>query len=285
MLSLFYQQSQQISQLKISLSPPLMLTGLIALIVLFILDAYGWVLILNTLGHHPSPLRSVRIWMISSIARYIPGGVWSYISRADLARHEKIDLASLSISMWLEAVILASSSLAIGLPALMQSNGLQFGPWHALGAFLLFGLCMHPNSFSLLRFIPGRIGLAFATTKLPSATQIFLLYCYYTLFWCLFGLSFVVFAHMISPLEYEQMILVGSSISLGFFAGFIVLFVPSGIGVREATLYFLLIPHMPEAQALVLALSSRLWIMVGEIFSFMLIEILYWISIRRDHKL
>lgn len=276
MLNMFHKQSMQISELNLHLSIPILFAALTAVTVLFILDAYGWVLILRILGQRPSTLRAIRIWMISSIARYIPGGIWSYVSRAELARHENINLASLSISMWIETVIVASSSLAIGLPALMQASGLQYNLWHALGAFFFLSFSMHPRILALLRFMPGKIGLAFAKTELPSVTHIFIIYCYYTFFWFLFALSFVLFANMIFPLAINLWLPVGSSIALGFFVGFIILIVPSGIGVREATLYFLLTPHMTDAQALILAVSSRPWIMIGEIFSMLFTEILYW---------
>ncbi|OGT33672.1 MAG: hypothetical protein A2W28_03090 [Gammaproteobacteria bacterium RBG_16_51_14] len=278
MLSLLYQQSAQILQLDLKLSIPFMLLGIIGITVLFILDAYGWLLILRVLGHHPPVLRAIRIWMISSIARYIPGGIWSYASRAELARRENIGIATSSLSLLLETAMLASSSLVIGLPALLQASGLQFGLWHALGMFFFLGLCMHPKMLTMLRFMPGRVGKAFANVALPSLGHIFTIYCYYVLFWCLFGLAFVVFSNMIFPLDYEIWLPVGSSLALGFFAGFIILFVPGGIGVRETTLYFLLVPHMPDAQALLLAITSRLWIMCGELLSLVLIETLFRIT-------
>lgn len=280
MLNLLYEQNKQIADLDFHLSIPFMLIGLVAVTVLFILDAYGWVLILRLLAARPSTLQGIRIWMISSIARYIPGGVWSYMSRAELARHENINLATLSLSLWLETMIVASSSLAVGLPSLIYAGGLQFKPWHILGIFLLISLSIHPKVISLLRFTPGSIGLAFSNAKLPTATSIIFIYCYYCLFWLLFGLAFVVFTNMLFPLEYQKWLPVGSSIAMGFFAGFIILIVPGGIGVREATLYFLLIPHLPEAQATILAITSRVWIMSGEALSLLLVEFLFRKSVR-----
>lgn len=278
MLNLLYQQSHKISELHLNLSAPLLLSGISAVTILFILNAYGWVLILRILDYHPSTFRAIRIWMVSSIVRYIPGGVWSYISRAEQIHHEKVNLATFSVSLWLETIFVASSSLAVGFPALLQASGLKLSPWYMVGMFFLLSLGVHPKILSLLSFIPGRIGLAFSKVKLPNVMHIFAIYCYYCLFWFLFGAVFVYVVNMITPLDYRSWLPVGSSLALGFFAGFIVLFIPSGIGVREATLYYLLIPHMSENQAMVIAISSRLWIMTGEVLSLLLIEILFRIK-------
>jgi hypothetical protein len=257
-----------------------MLTGLAAVTALFFLDAYGWVLILRKFGQRTTPLKAIRIWMISSITRYIPGGLWSYISRAELARGENINLATLALSLWIETMVTASSALAVGFPSLLYAGGIHIRLWHII-IYILLGLSIHPWILSLLRYIPGRIGSSFAAVRLPTANHIFFLYLYYSIFWVLFGAAFATFTHMLFPLTGQKWLLVGSSMAMGFFAGFIILFAPGGIGVREATLYFLLLPHMPEAQATILAVTSRLWIMSGEMLSLLIIEIIYRRSVSK----
>jgi len=56
--------------------------------------------------------------------------------------------------------------------------------------------------------------------------------------------------------------------------GMIAFFAPAGLGVREGSLFFLLSKIMPEAEAAVISISSRVWMMCSELI---LIAIVYGI--------
>ena len=272
---LLYKQGLQISSLQLSVAVGPMLLASLGLVVLFFLDALGWHLILKALGRNPPVLASIRIWMVSSIARYLPGGIWSYTTRAGMSKSQDIGLACSTLGLYLETLMLTASSLAIGLPALLAANGLDINIWMAVAAWLVLGLGMHPGCLRLLHYLPGRIGKVFSRVQLPSVGQLFRLYLFYLAFWCLFCTCFVLFVQSIIPLPPELWLVTGSVLSLSFFIGFVVVFVPGGIGIREGAIYFLLSPHIPAAAALLIAISSRLWIMSGELIALSLTELLY----------
>ena len=138
---------------------------------------------------------------------------------------------------------------------------------------------MHPKIILLLRFIPGRIGDAIGSLKLPRISLIVTLYIYYVVFWVLFGFLFVCFVYAIYPVTYKSWIQVSSALALAFFSGFVIIFSPGGIGVREATLYLLLIAVFPHPVCVLISVGSRLWIMLGECFSVLIV--LIW---RRPHQ-
>ncbi len=257
-----------------------LLLSLTMLVLLFVLDAFGWLIILSSLAHSPPHLESIRIWLLSSIARYIPGGIWSYVSRAEMTSKQGVDLPSISVALFLETLLLAASSFVAGLPALIIANGYSLGWWQPLLLVVATMIVFHPASLQLLQKLPGKLGKSFSRINLPSFRQMAGLYLYYLIFWCLFGVAFVVFVNMLHPLTETQWLPVASSIGLSFFSGFVMVFVPGGIGVRESVLYLLLTPVIPAPDALLIAIGSRIWIMAGEGLSLFLIEILFHVKKR-----
>lgn len=275
---LLYYQWTQIEEIDFSFSPWMMLLSHISLTLLFIIDALGWHLILRSLNHKPLTLDSIRIWMLSSLARYVPGGVWSYASRAEMARRIDIGFAVSGVSLYLETLMLAMSSLVIGIPSWIFIDDQNIQLWHIALFCLLLGLGMHPNVLKLLRYLPGKIGIAFSKVEVPSIWYIFSIFLFYIVFWCLFGICFVFFVSLLCPVSKDLWLPIASSISLSFFVGFVIIFIPGGVGIRESVLYFILVPYIQEISALLIAISSRIWIMTGEFGAVCLIEFTYRLS-------
>ena len=257
-------QWPQISAQARSFDPLLFLPALAGLIALFFMDAYGWHLILGALGQHPPLRASVRVWILSSVTRYLPGGVWAYLSRAALAREAGVDLAAAGMSLYLETLLVAASSLAVGLPALMAAADIGFHPWLAAVFLVLLGFLMHPRLLRLSRRLPGRVGRAFSVVPLPSLPKLIRIYIFYVVFWVLMGGVFFLFISSFHRLAPAQGVQAASALALAFFIGFVVFFFPGGIGIREATLLLLLSPILPPEVSVLAAVGSRLWIMLGE---------------------
>jgi uncharacterized membrane protein YbhN (UPF0104 family) len=268
------QQWQAIEGFHWALKLDLLALSLIALVVIFFLDALGWHLVLVALGHRHDALRSIRVWMISSLARYIPGGIWSYTSRALLAKAEGVSLASASISLLLETLLLMSTSFVIGLCAVLPAGRIPDIPAWSVGIFLAAAVLLHPKALSLLRFFPGIIGQTISREPLPGFWVMIFLFTYYCLFWLAFGSVFVVFVSAFYSVPLLDWAPLGGSLAFGFFWGFIFLFVPGGIGIRESAIYLLLAPFLPAPVCTVIAIASRLWIMAGEVISLLAVCLL-----------
>lgn len=258
---------QQIRQLEWDLRPELMLLAMIGLVLLFFVDALGWHLILRSLGVRIGPRANIRIWLLSSLGRYIPGAIWAYVGRVAMCAEQGIPPRVTVLGLYLETVMLCAGALTAGLPALVLATDLAFEPVLAvLGAGLLL-LMVHPRVAGLLRHLPGKIGRAFAATELPRAARMYGLYFYYVGMWVAFGMVFVVFVAALQTIPAGAVLPIGASMGLSFALGFIAVFAPGGIGVRESALYLLLIPYLPAPACAVIAIGSRLWIMVGEVLS------------------
>ncbi len=264
MIGVMTGQWREIRAMDLHLTSSLLSLSVAGVVLILFLDAFGWHLILRSLGCRLAASRSIRIWMISSLSRYIPGGVWSYSTRIGMAQAEGVDIASTSISLYLETLLVMASSLAVGFPALFSAAGMPVTPTMAAVVWLILGILMHPRLIALARFLPGRAGDAFAITTLPSIRFTVGLYAYYVLFWIALGGVFICFVAAFYPLPHQHWVTVGTSMALGFFVGFVLVFVPGGIGVRESALYLLLLPLMPHSVSLFVSVASRIWFMAGE---------------------
>ena len=273
MAYLLISQWNNIPETEITINLGLLVFSIFCLLILFLLDAYGWHLILLSLGQTINAQTSIRIWILSSVTRYLPGGIWPYIGRATMSKKVGIEYSVTSVSLYIETLLLASSSLAVGFPALLGTTGIPVSPYAVLASLVLFGLAIHPKVIMLLGFLPGNIGKIFSSLKLPLMRHIIILYVYYVVFWILFGAVFVCFVLSIYSVPSENWIHLGGAIALGFSIGFIVIIFPSGIGIREATIYLLLAPVLTPAASALISVGSRIWIISGEVLSLLLILI------------
>ena len=267
MFFLLQNQWNEIQDIKVEIRPFYLIISSLLLILIFFLDALGWHLILNAMGHHPSPVRSMYVWMISSITRYLPGGIWAYTSRAVMAKELGISLKSSIVSMYIETILLVSSALIVGLPALLYITDISTNPLVILLVVPILGLFLHPKVFRIFRFLPGEICQKISSLDLLPAKVTFALYVYYIVFWLLFGAVFVCFSQAIYPTGIENWIVIASSMAIGFSIGFIVIIFPGGIGIRESTIYFMLLPIFPPTACLIVSIGSRIWIIIAEILS------------------
>lgn len=264
MIAVLARQWEQIEAMEWSIRPILITLAVAGLTLHFFLAAYGWHLITRALGGHIVVRRSIQIWLLSSLTRYLPGGIWSYASRASMAKQENMSIPTVTISLYLETILLAAASLAVGLPSLLVSSGLPVTRLQAGLLLALFTLMVHPRFLGLLRRLPGPVGEAFAKVRLPTTLQLVGLYVYYLALFMLFGLVFSIFAKSLHDLPLQIFPYLAASIALAFCIGFITIIFPSGIGIREGVLFLLLSAVLPGSVSLLIAVASRLWVTCAE---------------------
>lgn len=261
-------QWELISHLEWQVNYTLLLGSLFALVILCFLVAFGWHLILKSLGVTIHAKASITIWIFSSVTRYLPGFIWAYANRIIWTKKYGVSMVRGSTSMVMENLLMAVASLLVGLPALATT--LNFKNNFILIAFLIIGmaLSLHPTILSLLRFIPGKIGQKFKEIEYPSFTKIIYLLLYYILLMIFFSLAFVWLAASLFNLTSTNLLVLATSFPASFGIGFILFIFPAGIGAREATLYAILTGILPtEAAILILALGSRIWLITGELLT------------------
>jgi uncharacterized membrane protein YbhN (UPF0104 family) len=221
--------------------------------------AYLWKLILKRLGTGLSYRKSYRIFFLSQLGRYIPGKVWSVLGLVYLSDREGVAKVISGTSVTLQLLLQIVSGVivfVITLPLWENANSLP-----GLGALLL----VFPVGLILLHpaLVRRGVNLALRLTKQP---EIELAWSYrYVLaqlglwigFWLLNGVAYRFLIRSIDSSPLPHAFVLAGIFSLSWVAGFLSLITPSGLGVMEGILAFLLSFHLPLPVATIVALWTR----------------------------
>jgi uncharacterized membrane protein YbhN (UPF0104 family) len=231
----------------------------------------SWRMLLAGWDVAPSFWRSVHIWTVSNLGRYIPLKVWSIVALNVLASRAGVSgVAAAGAAVMGTLLNLGAGFGIIGMSGTRVLGAL--GPWMratAIGLAVAFviGVVMLP------RVLPPLVGWIATKRGLPrverhlSAGRLWTVTAINALAWVGYGLAFAAFTRGVTPQVAGGIAAFVTVYTASYLAGYLVLLVPGGIGVREAALVSMLVALGMGAapEATVLALASRVWITILEI--------------------
>lgn len=181
---------------------------------------------------------------MSQLAKYLPGGVWHFVGRAGYYHAAGLALPQVTRALIVENLWLVTSACFTGGIAF----ALYAGDARSLLAVVLFGLWV--------------VLLAVMTRwRVPDVSwrAVFQALGLQALAWSLIGASLWVLIPVNAP---GFMLLTVGAFALSWAIGYITLFAPSGLGVREAVLTALLGVVIDPAAALIYAALNRvIWVL------------------------
>jgi glycosyltransferase 2 family protein len=248
-------------------NPAYLAASLVVLLVHIVLLAQIWRWTLNELGLRRPWAETTRIWALSQIVRYLPGGIWDVAGRLVMASRAGYSRATVSASILLEMTLQTLSAIIIFLFSLFFWQDATVG-YVGLWAIPLIpaGLvALHPRFLNtFLGQVARLMKVDFRPLPLRYAS-VFMLLLLHLLARVLVGAGFYLFALAVYPWN-----LAGLPVAVGIFAaawviGFLVVFVPMGLGVREGVMTFLLGAYLPVAPATVIAIGFRIWIALRDL--------------------
>lgn len=239
---------------------------------------YAWKLIMLGLGYPLSLKFVVSGYTLSLLPRYIPGSIWGYLSRNEWLFHfQGISYGSSNISSVLEmsAVIFSALLIISTYFASITFIGKLAIVLAMIG--LIFLVYLRLDVRSLNRKIE-RLLYLFKSYQINLTT--FRLFFISTLFmflsWICFGISLLLIIHSLKSLEVSFVNNIwGVTVvfATAWLIGFLIPFLPSGMGVREWAIsyqlsYVFLIPtgyaiFASVANRVVLFFSELLWVLIG----------------------
>jgi uncharacterized membrane protein YbhN (UPF0104 family) len=244
--------------------------GLFAVATALLALSYGLVACLWGLALHRAAGTRVatgaRIWFLSNLARYVPGNVWSYVGAVELARREGVARRTTLAVMALTQVLSVGVAVAAGLPVLLAERA-RLGRPALLGALVVAAVAALAAVFRrrLLGLARRRMPGFDPAGLTPSAATVALLAAGYGVYWAVTGLAFAALVASLYPLAPSDVPLVMAAYAAAYAAGFLAILTPAGLGVREGVLVVALAPVLPAGPALVVALLSRVWMMLVEL--------------------
>lgn len=246
-----------------------LLISFLALIVHFMSYSKSWQEIMRALGSSISFTQS--FWMIATtqIAKYVPGRVWYMVGRVYIGKKEKMSGESLAVSMILETCLLLISSSIIFLFSTIVVGKYSFINLSICIILLIVAIViLNPQilsrviNFFLKIFKKPRIKLT------VSYLQILKLSIYFFGLWFAQIIGFYFLINAVYPISISKIFTLSAAYTLSWISGFIILFAPGGLGVREGMMTLLLSPILPTPLAIAISFIARVWITIFEIVIF-----------------
>ena len=204
----------------------------------------------NLAGQDIPYRRMFHINAMSQLAKYLPGGIWHFAGRAGYYHAAGLTPRQNTAAIIIENLWLVSSAALFGVVAFgFYSVGALRGLVVAAGVIGLAGVLMF--AITRWRALTFRPGWTLALIAAQAGT------------WLLIGLSLWVLFPVAGGLDF--LLLAVSGFAVSWVVGYVSLFAPSGLGVRELVLTAVLGLAVAAPTALVYATINRVIWMVTEL--------------------
>lgn len=232
------------------------------------LTVLSWRAVLAGLGAYLPVRAATRIFFVGQVGKYIPGSVWPVLAQMELSRDYGVSRprsGAASLIVLALAVPCGGLAAAVTLPFVSRDALTHY--WWAFAAVPLFMVILAPPVLSRLLAVAFRL-LRRPPLSDPLTARAVLAGAGWLLvsFGC-YGVATFLLARDLAPAVGGPRLLALSvgGYALAWTAGFLVLVVPAGAGVREGVLVLALAPALPREAALVLAVVARLLATVADL--------------------
>lgn len=260
-----------------TIDPILLTLSFLFHLLTFLLLSKVWCFIISALGHKVKLSHAFKISYIANLGRYIPGKIWSIFGMAYYARQLDINEEK-AVASWALAMIFNippaffAGGIALLLsPQLMTADFLtQIGVGVYLGAGLIFllslWLILLPNqAFGMANYLFRKLKRPEIDFSISAGTAL-KIYLGYFICWICFGFSFWLFISAISSESGIPLITSIGAFIIAYQVGYLALFAPGGVGVRELVLTAVLSPYIGPIAAGI-AVAARIWNLIAEILA------------------
>ena len=192
--------------------------------------ALGWRLTIRLMGH-PTPLGdTVARYFVGEIGKYLPGSLWPVVGRGELMVRRGLNRPTAygSVGLGLGLLYLAAGLTA----AAFLPFGSSSTPWWPLVAVPLGLVAIATGVVTRALRLMVRVFGGEAPTRLPSPAEQLLVTGAFVPTWVLIGIATWCIAESIGASISLASVMAATSLS--WLAGFAVVPVPGGVGIREA---------------------------------------------------
>lgn len=257
--------------------------SLIVTMIAHVFSALVWQNILHILHCSLRGFKALRIYLITNIAKYLPGNVWHFYGRIDAVIKEGDSVAVATLSVLLEPLLMAAAALLIAL--ISSSFGLIKTAlnWQilTLQIIILTGVLtgIHPI---IINPVLNKLNNSKGKAKLVILKQYPLIPLLgESIFLLLRGTGFLlVFCTLIS-VDFKTIPIILSVFSFAWLLGLIIPGAPGGMGVFEATAIATLDQiQFPEAKILSIVALFRIISILAELIT----AFISWLFVKFEQK-
>lgn len=232
----------------------------------YLMFVIGWQWILRALGIQTSYSVALQSEMASMLAKYIPGGIWTPAARVLwLRKAGGVDRTSVVVSsILLEAGLSAVAGVLVLVCALPFVSGWDAPIWPVVLFGIFIAAILHPRVYRVVARVVFRPFSAEAPEPLPWGTTLGLI-VFYSANWIVGGLALLFLVRSVGgDVGVEAAPYLGGAAAVGAIVAVLSVLAPSGLGVREASMYGLLLAVASSGVALGAIVLNRLAITVVE---------------------
>lgn len=245
----------------------LVLSALVVWLMYGLLIA-AWRIMLAGWGRELDFWSAARIWTVSSLGKYLPGKVWAVAGMAAMAQRAGVGAGPATGSAVILQVLAIGTGAAVA--ALTGWSSLRTaypGAEVGLAALVLItvvALAVLLRPGSVRRIV--RIAVPEATVSLtPPVGAVAFGLAANTIAWLGYGMALWLLAQGLLPKAGLGLMPAIAVFTASYLAGFLALFAPGGIGVREGVFILMLQGPIGIGAATALALASRILLTVTEL--------------------
>ncbi len=268
-LSQIYQSILSISTLSIRMDWGWIILGFLAMFLLIALQIFIWKQILNAMEIPLEYLQIAKGYTLSLIPRYIPGSVWGYLNRSEwLNEQYHVPVSQGNVSSLLEVLQVILTAFM----ALIIFSGVLSGFSFWRFSLVLLLVLLLPILVWKILSLPSILRNRWIPFKIRLSNWLIAVYSG-LIQWVILGLSTISLLFGIQgvftfeSLSLQKGALVSFCYTTSWLAGFFVLFIPGGMGIRELSLSFFLthLVNVPVGFSTWIAVLSRLLYSLAEL--------------------
>ena len=248
---------------------PLILSTLIFAFSYFI-QIWAWYLITLKLKIALSPSDTLKSWLNSQLGKYLPGKIWLLLGRFYFYESRGKSKKSISVALYFEMVTIMVAAGLVFLAALIFFREIWlFYSWKQSGwlilLFLLGFVSLHPRvlqkilNWTLVQFKKEPVSLSI------SYSDILWILFVCIVSWVIGGVGFYLFVDSVYSVAPQYILFLTGALAISSTLGLVAIFAPSGLGVREGALVYLLSFVMATPVAVIISILTRIWMTLIEI--------------------
>jgi uncharacterized membrane protein YbhN (UPF0104 family) len=230
----------------------------------YFIQIWAWYLVTLKLGIALSFSETIKSWFYSQLGKNLPGKVWLLLGRFFFFESKGKSKKAISVALFIEtATVLISAGLLgmVGLFLLKEIRSLYSGGELGWLILLLLSACAFLHPWILQKIINWIL-------KRFKKEPLFLSVAYRDILWILWisflswavgGIGFFFFVASVFPVFLSHILFLAGALSIASILGLGAVFAPSGLGVREGVLVYLLSYVMPGSVAVIVSVLTRIW--------------------------
>lgn len=245
---------------------PLTVAGsLLAVLAGLVATMYVWKRLVAGLGSPLPTSAAARILFLGQLGKYLPGSLWPILAQMELGKTYQVPRhrsASASVLSMLLSLLTGLLTALVMLPFIGESSYL----WAFAVAPVLLA-CLHPRVLNPLMRRLLRLAKQPEPAHPLTGRTLAAALGWYFINWICNGMQIWLLAVRLGAPPGRTLLLAIGGYAFAWSAGFLVVFAPAGVGVREVLIVATLSPVLGTGGATAVALVSRALTTAGDLLT------------------